>query len=169
MKKVSMFIFAVTLFLILTSALAADAGRAYRSGMAYFKKGAYEFALLQFQHIIEVSPDSKLADEAQFRVGEIHYLQQMPWDAEKALKKHLENYPQSKFKIQRQAYLDQINRVDLIKKGDSLYSQEQWDQALTVYGEALKLNPELASLEEKIKQCYERIEDSKSSSAKKTD
>jgi tetratricopeptide (TPR) repeat protein len=57
---------------------------------------------------------------------------QDPKDIEKLLVNALDNYPQSEYRS-----------VWLQKKGDSLYEQERWEEALRAYEESISVNPNL--------------------------
>lgn len=154
--------FIILLIVISSNALARDDVRLYREAMSFIDKGSYEFALLKLQHIMDIFPDSKYADEAQFLIGEIYYKQGVSWNAEKELNKHLKLFPRSKFSAKRNAYLDELRGKTMITEADLLCKDEKWNEALDLYLKALKLNPELKSLEDKINKCNEVIKFEKS-------
>jgi len=138
----------------------------YRQAMSYLKNGLHEFALLKLQHIIEVYPDSKYADEARFKMGEIYFKQGVFWNAEEEFNKHAKLYPSSKFKNKRTDYLKELNGMNLADEGNDLYKDKKWVQALDAYMKALKLNPKLSSVKDKITECNEMIKHEESQIAK---
>ncbi|MFC1599352.1 outer membrane protein assembly factor BamD, partial [Candidatus Omnitrophota bacterium] len=166
-KRIIKIIFFLAILTIAADVLAAAEDRnEFNAAVGYLKKGMQEFALCKFQHIIEIFPSSKYADEAQFMVGEIYYKQGAFWNAEKELAKHARLYPKSKFKKKTAGYLDKLAGKNLVSEAKGYYDNEEWDKALDAYAQAMKLNPELSSVEEKIQRCHKMIDLEQSQAAK---
>jgi outer membrane protein assembly factor BamD (BamD/ComL family) len=121
-----------------------------------FDSGQREFALMEFRNLVNFHPGSVYADEAQFRIAEYYYQRNARFDAEKELKKHLQMFPQSKFRKQVQSYLNGFQVENLLKTADGYYEQGNWMQAIPVYEQVLTLEAR-DDVKQKIEYSRERI------------
>ena len=82
------------------------------------KDGQYDRAIAAFQKFLIVYSDSSLADNAQYWLGEAHYVNKSFPEAQTAFQRVVDKYPQSR------------KRPDaLLKIGYCQYELKQWDQA----------------------------------------
>jgi len=129
---------------------------------SYIEEGQEDFAIMYLREIIRVYPNSIYCDEASFRLGEYHYKQNNTKEAIKILSQHSRMYPDSSFKDQTNEYLKKLNSVILIKKANTLFAANMWEEALAVFTELIDDNPELAaSFKEKIDKCSWKIDENK--------
>ena len=80
-----------------TSALPSgsiDPGELYDLALRDFQRGSYDVAVRQFTQYIEYFPDSDLADDAQYYIGDCHYTQSLYTQALDAYEMLLNAYPE---------------------------------------------------------------------------
>lgn len=70
-----------------------DPGELYDLALRDFQQGSYDVAVRQFTQYIEYFPDSELADDAQFYIGECYYTQSLYTQALDAYEMLLNAYP----------------------------------------------------------------------------
>jgi tol-pal system protein YbgF len=106
------------------SAAAADASAgfddkaAYQAAFGLLKDGQYDRAIAAFQKFLVSYPDSQLADNAQYWLGEANYVNKAFPEAQAAFQRVVDKYPQSR------------KRPDaLLKIGYCEYELKQWDTA----------------------------------------
>ena len=97
---------------------AGDDKTAYQSAFALLKDSQYDRAIAAFQKFLAVYPDSQLADNAQYWLGEAFYVNKSFPEAQAAFQRVIDKYPQSR------------KRPDaLLKIGFCQYELKQWDLA----------------------------------------
>jgi tol-pal system protein YbgF len=100
------------------SAPASDDKTAYQTAFALLKDGQYDHAIAAFQKFLISFPDSSLADNAQYWLGEAYYVNKSFPDAQASFQRVVDKYPQSR------------KRPDaLLKIGFCQYELKQWDLA----------------------------------------
>ena len=96
-----------------------DPEELYQTAYTDFARGNYELAILGFQDYVKRFPDTDLADNAQYWIGECHY--------------SLERYPQAVAAFGevegRYAQADKVPDA-LLKKGYSLIEMNQMEQGI---------------------------------------
>lgn len=70
-----------------------DPGELYDLALRDYQRGDYDVAVRQFTQYIEYFPDSDLADDAQFYIGDSYYTQSLYTPALDAYEKLLDTYP----------------------------------------------------------------------------
>ena len=91
---------------------------AYQSAFALLKDSQYDRAITAFQKFLATYPDSPLADNAQYWLGEAYYVNKSFPEAQAAFQRVIEKYPQTR------------KRADaLLKIGYCQYELKQWDLA----------------------------------------
>jgi tol-pal system protein YbgF len=91
---------------------------AYQSAFALLKDSQYDRAIAAFQKFLATYPDSPLADNAQYWLGEAYYVNKSFPEAQAAFQRVIEKYPQTR------------KRADaLLKIGYCQYELKQWDLA----------------------------------------
>jgi tol-pal system protein YbgF len=91
---------------------------AYQSAFTLLKESQYDRAITAFQKFLVSFPDSSLADNAQYWLGEAHYVNKSFPEALAAFQRVIDKYPQSR------------KRPDaLLKIGYCQYELKQWDLA----------------------------------------
>jgi tol-pal system protein YbgF len=100
------------------SAPPSDDKDAYQNAFALLKDSQYDRAIAAFQKFLAAFPDSPLADNAQYWLGEAYYVNKSFTDAQTAFQRVIDKYPQSR------------KRPDaLLKIGYCQYELKQWDLA----------------------------------------
>ena len=95
-----------------------DDKTAYQAAFDLLKNSQYDRAIAAFQKFLAAYPTSQLADNAQYWLGEAHYVNKSFPEAQAAFQKVVDKYPQSR------------KRPDaLLKIGYCQYELKQWDQA----------------------------------------
>jgi len=145
------------LFTFVNVVYADDAASVYKSAVRFLRDGRKEWAYLKFEHIVKTFPGSKYADEAMFRVGEYYFQNKDDFKARVNLEKHIKLYPKSRFNKKSKEYLDTIYTRDLLYKGDNFYKDEKWAEALNIYNEVLRNNPQDSMVKDKVDGCKEKI------------
>ena len=75
---------------------AGDDKSGYQSAFTFLKEGQYERAVPAFQKFLATYPDSALAENAQYWLGEANYVNKAFPEAEAAFQKVIDKYPQSR-------------------------------------------------------------------------
>jgi len=100
------------------AAAASDDKAAYQTAFGLLKDGQYDRAIVAFQKFLVSYPDSQLADNAQYWLGEANYVNKAFPEAQAAFQRVVDKYPQSR------------KRPDaLLKIGYCEYELKQWDTA----------------------------------------
>ena len=100
------------------SAAGSDDKSAYQTAFGLLKAGDYDRAIAAFQKFLVVYPDSLMADNAQYWLGEGYYVNKSYTEAQAAFQRMVDKYPQSR------------KRPDaLLKIGYCQYELKQWDVA----------------------------------------
>jgi tol-pal system protein YbgF len=71
-----------------------EATKAYRDAYLDMTAGKYELARMGFEEFLKNFPQSELADNAQYWIGESYYAKEQYKEAHDAFKKVLDNYPE---------------------------------------------------------------------------
>ena len=101
-----------------TSTAGSDDKAAYQAAFNLLKDSQYDRAITAFQKFLIVYSDSSLADNAQYWLGEAHYVNKSFPEAQTAFQRVVDKYPQSR------------KRPDaLLKIGYCQYELKQWDAA----------------------------------------
>ena len=66
---------------------------------ALFDESDFDAAILEFKRYIFYNPQSNVLDYAFYRIGQSHYYNHHPADAQKSLERLLKDYPQSPFRL----------------------------------------------------------------------
>jgi tol-pal system protein YbgF len=100
------------------AAAGSDDKAAYQASFNLLKDGQYDRAIVAFQKFLVSYPDSQLADNAQYWLGEANYVNKAFPEAQAAFQRVVDKYPQSR------------KRPDaLLKIGYCQYELKQWDTA----------------------------------------
>jgi tol-pal system protein YbgF len=95
-----------------------DDKTAYEAAFNLLKDGQYDRAIVAFQKFLTAYPDSQLAENAQYWLGEANYVNKAFSDAQAAFQRVVDKYPQSR------------KRPDaMLKIGYCQYELKQWDAA----------------------------------------
>jgi len=101
-----------------TSTAGGDDKAAYQAAFNLLKDSQYDRAIAAFQKFLITYSDSSLADNAQYWLGEAHYVNKSFPEAQTAFQRVVDKYPQSR------------KRPDaLLKIGYCQYELKQWDLA----------------------------------------
>jgi tol-pal system protein YbgF len=107
----------------------ADSGEdksSYQAAFSLLKDGQYDRAIVAFQKFLVSYPDSSLADNAQYWLGEAYYVNKTYPEAEAAFQRVVEKYPQSR----------KLGDA-LLKIGFCRYETKQWQSAREVLGQVV--------------------------------
>jgi tol-pal system protein YbgF len=110
-------------------ASAADAGddkASYQAAFNLLKDGQYDRAIVAFQKFLVTYPDSSLADNAQYWLGEAYYVNKAYPEAQAAFQRVVDKYPQSR-KLPDA----------LLKIGFCRYELKQFEPAREVLGQVV--------------------------------
>jgi tol-pal system protein YbgF len=100
------------------SAQGSDDKAAYQTAFNLLKDSQYDRAIAAFQKFLAAFPDSQLADNAQYWLGEANYVNKSFPEAQLAFQRVIDKYPQSR------------KRPDaLLKIGFCQYELKEWDVA----------------------------------------
>ena len=114
-----------------SSAPASDDKAAYQTAFNLLKDSQYDRAIAAFQKFVIVYPDSSLADNAQYWLGEANYVNKSFQEAQAAFQRVVDKYPQSR------------KRPDaLLKIGYCQYELKQWDSAKGTLSQVAKQFPD---------------------------
>ena len=103
-----------------------DDKSSYQAAFTLLKDGQYDRAIAAFQKFLASYPDSSLADNGQYWLGEAFYVNKAYPDAQQAFQRVIDKYPQSR-KI----------ADALLKIGYCRYEMKQWDSARQVLGQVV--------------------------------
>ena len=98
----------------------------YQTAFNLLKDGQYDRAIAAFQKFLVSYPDSSLADNAQYWLGEAYYVNKSYPEAEAAFQRVIDKYPQSRKLADA-----------LLKIGFCRYEQKQWQSAREVLGQVV--------------------------------
>ena len=105
---------------------AGDDKSSYQGAFNLLKDGQYDRAIAAFQKFLASYPDSSLADNGQYWLGEAFYVNKAYPEAQAAFQRVIDKYPQSR-KI----------ADALLKIGFCRYEMKQWDSARQVLGQVV--------------------------------
>lgn len=105
---------------------AGDDKTSYQSAFNLLKDGQYDRAIPAFQKFLAGYPDSSLADNAQYWLGEAFYVNKAYPEAQAAFQRVIDKYPQSR----------KISDA-LLKIGYCRYEMKQWESARQVLGQVV--------------------------------
>jgi tol-pal system protein YbgF len=111
------------------AASTADSGEdkvSYQAAFNLLKDGQYDRATVAFQKFLATYPDSSLADNAQYWLGEAYYVNKAYPEAEAAFQRVVDKYPQSR----------KLGDA-LLKIGFCRYEMKQWQSAREVLGQVV--------------------------------
>ena len=109
----------------------SDDKAAYQTAFNLLKDSQYDRAIPAFQKFLIVYSDSSLADNAQYWLGEAHYVNKSFPEAQTAFQRVVDKYPQSR------------KRPDaLLKIGYCQYELKQWDSAKGTLSQVAKQFPD---------------------------
>jgi tol-pal system protein YbgF len=109
-----------------TSNAGVEDRASYQAAFTLLKDGQYDRAIPAFQKFLAAYPDSSLADNAQYWLGEAFYVNKSYPEAQSAFQRVIDKYPQSR-KIPDA----------LLKIGFCRYEMKQWDSARQVLGQVV--------------------------------
>jgi tol-pal system protein YbgF len=109
----------------------SDDKAAYQAAFALLKDGQYDRAIAAFQKFLTTYPDSQMADNAQYWLGEGYYVNKAYPDAQSAFQRVVDKYPQSR-KIPDA----------LLKIGYCQYESKQYDAAKEVLSQVVASYPD---------------------------
>lgn len=99
---------------------------AYQAAFNLLKDGQYDRAIAAFQKFLATYPDSSLADNAQYWLGEAYYVNRSFPEAQAAFQHMVDKYPQSRKLADA-----------LLKIGYCRYELKQWESARAVLGQVV--------------------------------
>jgi tol-pal system protein YbgF len=99
---------------------------AYQAAFNLLKDGQYDRAIVAFQKFLAAYPDSSLADNAQYWLGEAYYVNKSYPEAEAAFQRVVDKYPQSRKLADA-----------LLKIGFCRYETKQFQSARDVLGQVV--------------------------------
>jgi tol-pal system protein YbgF len=109
-----------------TSNAGVEDKASYQAAFTLLKDGQYDRAIPAFQKFLAAYPDSSLADNAQYWLGEAFYVNKAYPEAQAAFQRVIDKYPQSR----------KISDA-LLKIGFCRYEMKQWDSARQVLGQVV--------------------------------
>jgi tol-pal system protein YbgF len=98
----------------------------YQAAFNLLKDGQYDRAIAAFQKFLAAYPDSSLADNGQYWLGEAYYVNKAYPEAQAAFQRVVDNYPQSR----------KLGDA-LLKIGYCRYEMKQWESAREVLGQVV--------------------------------
>jgi tol-pal system protein YbgF len=104
--------------------------QAYQRALGMLKEGRYNEAVAAFSQLLQQYPDSSYRPNAQYWLGEAHYMLRDFSAAAESFKTLVEQYPAS----------PKVSNA-LLKQGLSYYELEQWEQAKTKLQEVMTRYP----------------------------
>lgn len=108
------------------SGASGDDKAGYQAAFNLLKDGQYDRAIVAFQKFLATYPDSSLADNAQYWLGEAYYVNKAYAEAQAAFQRVVDKYPQSR-KLPDA----------LLKIGYCRYEMKQWESAREVLGQVV--------------------------------
>jgi tol-pal system protein YbgF len=116
------------------TATGPDDKSAYQAAFDVLKSGQYDRAITAFQKFLMGFPDSELADNAQYWLGEAYYVNKSFPEAQAAFQRVVDKYPGSR------------KRPDaLLKIGYCRYESQQWDAARQILTQVATQFPDTQS------------------------
>ena len=109
-----------------TSNAGVEDKASYQAAFTLLKDGQYDRAIAAFQKFLAAYPDSSLADNAQYWLGEAFYVNKAYPEAQSAFQRVIDKYPQSR----------KISDA-LLKIGFCRYEMKQYDSARQVLGQVV--------------------------------
>jgi tol-pal system protein YbgF len=103
----------------------------YQSAFIFLKDGQYDRAVPAFQKFLATYPNSSLAENAQYWLGEANYVNKAYPDAEAAFQRVVDKYPQSR-KVPDA----------LLKIGYCRYELKQWESAKLALSQVITQFPD---------------------------
>jgi tol-pal system protein YbgF len=103
----------------------------YQTAFTYLKDGQYDKAVPAFQRFLATYPDSSLAENAQYWLGEANYVNKAYPEAEAAFQRVIDRYPQSR-KVPDA----------LLKIGYCRYEMKQFESAKLVLSQVITQFPD---------------------------
>jgi tol-pal system protein YbgF len=98
----------------------------YQAAFSLLKDGQYDRAIVAFQKFLVSYPDSSLADNAQYWLGEAYYVNRAFPEAQAAFQRMVDKYPQSRKLADA-----------MLKIGYCRYELKQWESARAVLGQVV--------------------------------
>jgi tol-pal system protein YbgF len=98
----------------------------YQAAFNLLKDGQYDRAIVAFQKFLATYPDSSLADNAQYWLGEAYYVNRAFPEAQAAFQRTVDKYPQSR----------KLSDA-LLKIGYCRYEMKQWESAREALGQVV--------------------------------
>ncbi|HEX3602820.1 MAG TPA: tol-pal system protein YbgF [Steroidobacteraceae bacterium] len=98
----------------------------YQAAFNLLKEGQYDRAIAAFQKFLAAYPDSSLADNGQYWLGEAYYVNKAYPEAQAAFQRVVDKYPQSRKLADA-----------LLKIGYCRYEMKQWESAREVLGQVV--------------------------------
>jgi tol-pal system protein YbgF len=98
----------------------------YQAAFNLLKDGQYDRAIAAFQKFLAAYPDSSLADNGQYWLGEAYYVNKAYPEAQAAFQRVVDKYPQSR----------KLGDA-LLKIGYCRYEMKQWESAREVLGQVV--------------------------------
>ena len=111
--------------------LVGDDKSGYQTAFTYLKDGQYDKAVPAFQRFLASYPDSSLAENAQYWLGEANYVNKAYPEAEAAFQRVIDRYPQSR-KVPDA----------LLKIGYCRYEMKQFESAKLVLSQVITQFPD---------------------------
>lgn len=111
--------------------LVGDDKSGYQTAFTYLKDGQYDKAVPAFQRFLATYPDSSLAENAQYWLGEANYVNKAYPEAEAAFQRVIDRYPQSR-KVPDA----------LLKIGYCRYEMKQFESAKLVLSQVITQFPD---------------------------
>jgi tol-pal system protein YbgF len=111
--------------------MVGDDKSGYQSAFSFLKEGQYDRAVPAFQKFLATYPDSSLAENAQYWLGEANYVNKAFPDAEAAFQRVVDKYPQSR-KVPDA----------LLKIGYCRYELKQWESAKLALSQVIAQFPD---------------------------
>ena len=99
---------------------------AYQAAFNLLKDGQYDRAIAAFQKFLATYPDSSLADNAQYWLGEAYYVNRSFPEAQAAFQRMVDKYPQSRKLADA-----------MLKIGYCRYELKQWESARAELGQVV--------------------------------
>jgi tol-pal system protein YbgF len=103
-----------------------NAVAAYQAAFGLVKEGQYDRAIAAFQNFLATYPDSSMADNAQYWLGEAFYVSKSYPEAQASFQRVVDKYPQSR----------KVSDA-LLKIGNCHYEMKQWDSAKQVLSQVV--------------------------------
>ena len=116
------------------AAAGSDDKSSYQAAFDLLKASQFDAAIAAFQKFLVSFPDSSLADNAQYWLGEAYYVNKSFPEAQNAFQRVVDKYPQSR-KLPDA----------MLKIGYCRYELKQWDSAKAILTQLVKQYPDTPS------------------------